>query len=140
MTSLFIPGRGDVNFKALKVDKAVNNYYERLFFARNEANGDWCVFMKMPPGVDPVPVLGFGVDIPDPEFAVKRLWECDTRVHGDRLFDEMIKSQERYKNEKRYAASQASGDSAERIEHLLRQYGKSPVIKSTRKKGVSDDA
>ena len=36
MTSLYIPGRGDVDFRSLSVDKAVNKYYERLFFARNE--------------------------------------------------------------------------------------------------------
>jgi hypothetical protein len=49
--------------------------------------------------------------------------------HGDKILNDILKSQEDFKNAKRYAADQASSDSAERIEKFLRDRGKSPVVK-----------
>jgi hypothetical protein len=58
--------------------------------------------------------------------------------HGDRILNDILKSQEDFKNAKRYAADQASGDSAERIEKFLRGKGHSPIVKvfPNDKKGV----
>jgi hypothetical protein len=58
--------------------------------------------------------------------------------HGEKILNDILKSQEDFKNAKRYAADQASGDSAERIEKFLRDRGKSPVVKvfPNDKKGV----
>ena len=126
---IYIPGRGSVDSDVYKVDRAVNQYNDRLSFEFNEAGQDYCIFMRMPYPAEPVIILGFGEKVPHPDEACKRLWESDTLVHGERILNDILKSQEDFKNAKRYAADQASGDSAERVEKFLRDRGKSPVIK-----------
>jgi hypothetical protein len=126
---IYIPGRGSVDSDVYKVDRAVNQYNDRLSFEFNEAGQDYCIFMRMPYPERPVIILGFGEKVPHPDEACKRLWESDTLRHGEKILNDILKSQEDFKNAKRYAADQASGDSAERIEKFLRDRGKSPVIK-----------
>ena len=130
---IYIPGRGSVDSGVYKVDSAVRQYNERLSFKLNEDTQDYCIFMRMPHPEPDLPILGFGRTIPHPDEACKKLWESDTMIHGDKILNDILKSQEDFKNAKRYAADQASADSAERIEYLMRKNGDSPVIKSTRK-------
>lgn len=134
---IYIPGRGSVDSGVYKVDAAVRQYNERLSFKLNEDTGDYCIFMRMPHPEPDLPILGFGRTIPHPDEACKKLWESDTMIHGDKILNDILKSQEDFKNAKRYAADQASADSAERVEHLMRKNGDSPVIKSFSKKEVS---
>ena len=138
---IWIPNMGDYDMRAWKVDRKVREYDERLMFGRNEDTGDWCIFIRMPAPQDPFPVIGFQKSIPEPNDALDRLKAADTMRHGDRLYKEMVASQKKYRDDLEYKSDQAAQDSAERVEHLMRQHGKSPVIKSTRKvKGVSKDA
>ncbi len=134
---IYIPGRGSVDSSVYKVDAAVRQYNERLSFKLNEDTQDYCIFMRMPYPEPDLPILGFGREIPHPDLACKRLWESDTMIHGDKILNDILKSQEDFKNAKRYAADQATEDSAERIEHVMRMKGNSPVIKSFSKKEVS---
>lgn len=134
---IYIPGRGTVDSDVYKVDAAVRQYNERLSFKLNEDTQDYCIFMRMPYPEPDLPILGFGREIPHPDAACKKLWESDTMIHGDKILKDILKSQEDFKNAKRYAADQATEDSAERIEHLMRMNGDSPVIKSFSKKEVS---
>jgi hypothetical protein len=120
-----------------KVDAAVRQYNERLSFKLNEDTQDYCIYMRMPYPEPDLPILGFGREIPHPDLACKKLWESDTMIHGDKILKDILKSQEDFKNAKRYAADQATEDSAERIEHVMRMKGDSPVIKSFSKKEVS---
>lgn len=138
MSTLWIPGKGEYDVRAYRVDKAVREYNERLSFERNPDTGDWCVFIRMPSPEPPVALMGFHDQIPDPEHVVKRLYESDSLRHGEKILNDIIKTQERFKAHKQYIADEASGDSAERIEHMMRKHGKSPVIKSL-PKGVSND-
>lgn len=134
---IYIPGRGTVDSDVYKVDAAVRQYNERLSFKLNEDTQDYCIFMRMPYPEPDLPILGFGREIPHPDLACKKLWESDTMIHGDKILKDILKSQEDFKNAKRYAADQASADSAERIEHVMRMKGDSPVIKSFSKREVS---
>ena len=134
---IYIPGRGTVDSSVYKVDAAVRQYNERLSFKLNEDTQDYCIFMRMPYPEPDLPILGFGREVPHPDLACKKLWESDTMIHGDKILKDILKSQEDFKNAKRYAADQATEDSAERIEHLMRKNGDSPVIKSFSKKEVS---
>ena len=134
---IYIPGRGSVDSDVYKVDAAVRQYNERLSFGLNEDTQDYCIFMRMPRPEPDLPILGFGREVPHPDAACKKLWESDTMIHGDKILNDILKSQEEFKNAKRYAADQASADSAERVEHLMRMNGDSPVIKSFSKKEVS---
>jgi hypothetical protein len=130
---IYIPGRGSVDSGVYKVDAAVRKYNERLSFKLNEDTQEYCIYMRMPRPEPDLPILGFGREVPHPDAACKKLWESDTMIHGDKILNDILKSQEDFKNAKRYAADQASADSAERIEYLMRTNGDSPVIKSTRK-------
>jgi hypothetical protein len=134
---IYIPGRGSVDSNVYKVDAAVRQYNERLSFKLNEDTQDYCIYMRMPYPEPDLPILGFGREIPHPDLACKKLWESDTMIHGDKILNDILKSQEDFKNAKRYAADQATEDSAERIEHVMRMKGDSPVIKSFSKKEVS---
>ena len=134
---IYIPGRGSVDSDVYKVDAAVRQYNERLSFGLNEDTQEYCIFMRMPYPEPVLPILGFGREVPHPDAACKKLWESDTMIHGDKILNDILKSQEEYKAALRYNADQATEDSAERVEHLMRTKGDSPVIKSFSKKEVS---
>ena len=126
---IYIPGRGSVDSDVYKVDRAVFQYNDRLSFRLNEDTQDYCIYMRMPSPEPDLPILGFGRTVPHPDEACKKLWESDTMIHGEKILNDILKSQEEFKNAKRYAADQASGDSAERVEKFLRGKGHSPVVK-----------
>jgi hypothetical protein len=138
MNSIYIPGHGELSFAEFKVDRAVREYDDRLFFARNAKTWDWCVYISMPRPEEPYPVIGFGQEVPEVHEVLRRLHNADTMRHGWEIFDEIQKSQDDFKKKFAYNADQASEESAEVIEHFLRRHGKSPVIKSLAK-GVSDN-
>ena len=124
---LWLPN--SVNYAAYKVDRAVNEYDERLMFARNEDTGDWCVFVKMPRPQDPFPVFGFGDRIPDPVEALAKVQEGHLVRHKERIWKEITDSQRDYRKGIRAKGNEASEESAEVVEHFLRKHGKSPVVK-----------
>lgn len=126
---MFIPGQGVVDTGAYRVDAAVKDYDERLLFDRNAETGDWCVFIRMPRPQEPYPVLGFGDRIPEPHEALERLKRADTMRSGDAIYREVVRSQKAYRAELEYIGDQASAESAEAAEHLLRKHGKSPIVK-----------
>ena len=126
---IYIPGRGSVDSGVYKVDRAVNQYNERLSFKLNEDTQEYCIFMRMPHPEPDLPILGFGRTVPHPDVACKKLWESDTMIHGDKILNDILKSQEEFKKMLNYNADQASGDSAERVEKFLRGKGHSPVVK-----------
>lgn len=138
---LWLPSGRD--YRAYKVDQAVREHDDRLMFGRNQETGDWCIFIRMPGDREPFPVIGFQQTIPEPHEAIRKLNEGDTRKHGDRMLMEARRADERRRRELDYVSDQAAQDAAERTEHMMRQRGASPIIKSTRKKGVgkhdSDD-
>ena len=124
---LWLPN--SVNYAAYRVDRAVNEYDERLMFARNEDTGDWCVFVKMPRPQDPFPVFGFGDRIPDPSEALAKVQEGHLVRHKERIWKEITDSQRDYRKGIRAKGDEAAEESAEVVEHFLRQHGKSPVVK-----------
>lgn len=88
---IWLPGQGVVDLAPMRVHRAVQAYDERLIFGRindqkHPGFGDWCVFVKMPHGQNPVPVLGFGKnEMPEPEEVIRRCDQANTRKHGDKL-------------------------------------------------------
>lgn len=91
---IWLPGQGVVDMAPMKVHRAVSAYDERLMFGRHE-NGDWCIFVKMEHGRKPLPVLGFGTEMPTPEEAVRRADAANTRKHGDKLLRDIKADDER---------------------------------------------
>lgn len=129
MTTLFIPGRGNVDTNAYRIDRAVNAYDERLMFAKNEQTGDWCVYIRMPGAEPPYPVVGFGRDVPQLDDVMYRIRKADTMKHGEAIYRDLVKSQMDYRANLDKAAAEASAEAAEPVEFLLRKDGKSPIVK-----------
>lgn len=90
---IWLPGQGVVDLEPMRVHRAVSQYDERLMFGRHD-NGDWCIFVKMPHGEIPLPVLGFGSELPTPEEAVRRADEANTRRHGTKILEHIKKEDE----------------------------------------------
>lgn len=138
---IWLPGQGVVDVRAARVDRAVQQYDERLRFGRNEANGQYAIFIKFPPGDDYFPelypILGFGFDIPEPEAAIRRLEAADTLKHGERMLDEMHR-----RNRERLARfdepiQEAQEEFALAAESFLRNRGETRWGKSYSKEHVS---
>lgn len=130
MSGIYIPGHGEMSWDEVRVDRAVKQYDERLFFARNADTWDWCVFIKMPSPEPAYPVLGFGYNVPPVDHVMQRLVAADTMRAGNKIYDDIVKSQNDYRAKLDYAANQAGEEASEPVEWLLRKHGKSPVIKS----------
>ena len=127
---LFIPGHGNMSSKQFLIVSALKEYDEKLMFARNEETGDWCVYARMPHPEPPFPVFGFGPELPDKHTVLDRVKSGDLRQNSDRLYREIVRSQEKYKANLNYNSDQASGESTEVVEKFMRIHGKSPIIKS----------
>ena len=119
-----------MNTKQFLIVDSLKRYDDKLMFARNEETGDWCVYSRMPYPEPPYPVFGFGQELPEVHVVMDRVKSGDLRKNSDRLYNEIVKSQEKYRADLQYKGDQASGESAEVVEKFLRIHGKSPVIKS----------
>lgn len=131
--SIWIPGRGDTNFAALNVARAVKEYDEQLEFGQNNDTGQWCIFL-IRRGEAPLPVIGFN-EIPHPEDAVRRLVQADARRRGNEILDEMNRHNKQFDIEREEAAVEADQRLAEAAEWALRHEGKTPHKKVVMGKG-----
>jgi hypothetical protein len=129
MSSIYIPGLGEKSFDEIRIDRAIKEYDERLFFARNMETRDWCVFVRMPRPEPAYPVIGFGGELPSVDEVMRRVRRADAHKHGFQIYDEIMDSQKKYKQQFRDRANDATEESVEVVEHFLRQHGKSPVVK-----------
>lgn len=130
---ILVPGRGLVNVDADRVNTAVQEYDEHLRFGFNQTNGDWVIYRKLPrdfefapyyiEGEPMLPVLGFGREIPSPEFALKRLYETDAWRHGQKIYDNLLRENEKIKAEQEEKFQEELTEAAERMEHALRYTG-----------------
>jgi hypothetical protein len=96
--------------------RAVTEYNENLTLGKHLLTGDWCIWIKQGPDKPPFPVIGLGPDLPTPEELTERLYKADTRIHGDRILTDMLKSNAAYEKEQRRTADEASGIAAEAYE------------------------
>lgn len=106
--------------EAVPVDKAVNEYDERLHFGQNQSNGQWCIFMEE--YGERIPILGFE-RIPHPEDALKRLYHADARRHGQKILDDMVKHNEEVRDRPKARVDEAIGELAEAVEYGAREDG-----------------
>ena len=130
MSRIFIPGQGVMSFEAARVSAALKAYDRRLFFKQHPDTNDWCVFVEMPSGEPPYPVVGWPEGyLPDVNTVMERIKEGDTLRNGDRMYNEMLKSQQDHKLRLEAQSSEASEVAAEMAEFAMRKQGLSPVIK-----------
>lgn len=142
MSAIYLPGRGMVDLAARAVDRAVNEYDERLFASKSPVSGLDTVFIKMPAdsdlgveieGTRAYPLLSFPDGFPEPHFVVERLYNADGKRQGDRVLRELRAHNEKIKAEHRYRADQASGELAEVIASYQHSQGLTPYHTSLRK-------
>lgn len=124
--TVWIPNKGNWSSSAQRVDTAVREYDERLYFRRNPDTNDWCVYIKTELDAG-IPVLGFGDTIPHPDDALKKLYLTDTMRHGEKLLDDMNRRNESIRKEKLRGAEEASGEAAEVLEWGHRKMETHPV-------------
>ena len=122
---VFVTGRGMVDSGVLAVDRAVNEYDERLYFDRNRDTGDYCVYIKTPANEPDVPVLGFQ-EIPHPEDALKRIYSADSLRQGEELLEQMSRRNADALKEAGRPADEAAGQMAEALEWGFRKQGAHP--------------
>ena len=137
---LFIPGHGNMSSKQFLIVSALKDYDEKLMFARNEETGDWCVYSRMPYPEPPFPVFGFGPELPDKQTVMDGVKSGDLRRNSDRIYNDIIRSQEKYRSDMEYKSNQASEESTEVVEQFMRKNGKSPIVKSFPKNIESKNA
>ena len=134
--NILVPGQGMVNPAALRVSEAIKEYDERRRFGYNETNGDWIIYIVMPrdfeaayfiDGQPVYPVIGFGTDVPDPEYALKRLYTADSRRKN--VLKRMNEENARLEAERKNEMAEFDEEMAERIEFELRKEGLSPISK-----------
>ena len=133
LTKLWLP-ESHADKALVSLNRAVREYDERLRFMRNEVNGDWVVAMLMPHGEAPIPVLGFGFELPDPAEVLKKMHEIDTKQHGDQILESIWKNNEQLKAAAAARAEDGEWRYAEGLEFLMRRDGQTPYMKSLRKR------
>jgi len=132
MSAIWLPGRGVVNQQAKRVDRAVHEYDERLFFG--EWHGDFVVYMTMPHGTDPLPILNFGREMPTPDTAIERLSLSDARKRGAEILQDLIRHNNSVESKYEEAASEGAGLAAEAVESFNHRIGNTPYHRSLPKR------
>lgn len=120
---IWLPGSGAVSLEVVRVDRAVQEYDPNLRFGRNEDTGDWCIFL-IKRGEAPLPVLGFGREIPHPRAALQRLERADSVRRGSEILDEMNRHNESLRKPFEDAAAEGAAITAEAFEWGYRAMGK----------------
>lgn len=139
MPELFVAGHGVVDSECFPIHSKVQQYDERLFFKRNDANGDFCLFVKMPRPHNEYnppfkPVRGWqSMPMLDEVFAWIHKW--DTLRNGDRILKEIDDHNELARDVYRKRVKDAEGNASEQIEHVLRKNGLINTFVSTRPRG-----
>lgn len=131
MGALWLPGQGMVSLEGSRIGRAVSEYDDRLFYARNDETGDYCIFIKMGPGNPPYPLYGWREE-PSVEEALRVVQDRDTKRRGDEILREMHKQRELAHAEQDYRASEAAGIYAEGLESYLHDQGQTRYFRSLR--------
>ena len=131
MNTIFVPGQGHVDLDYVRMNRAINEYDERLNFEMNDQTGQYTIFMKNVHGEAPIPVLAF-TDIPTTDEAIQRLHQTDARRHGAEILDRMRAENERHAAAFDNRSSEAAGQLAEAHESYLRNNGQLRYSKSFR--------
>lgn len=133
MSALYLPDGTLVDIKTYRIQRAINEYDERLFLGLKD--GQLTVFVRMPYPDDPWPVFGLGVfngELPEPADVVRRIAQADTARRGSEILDRVNKGNARIKVAKDNDLLDARRDVYERLEHALRSTGHSPGFQSFR--------
>jgi hypothetical protein len=132
---IWIPGSlGVVDVSTWRLSQKIKEYDERLVLARNEDNGQWCVFIRMPRGGDwpeLMPILGLtqpphdARDLDDQE-VMHRIWNADTARHGTKILDDIVNTNADIRTGYEAKTNEAAAQVAEVAASVLQRAGKAP--------------
>lgn len=114
-----------VDSDALSVQRAVEEYDERLYFERNQETGQWCCFLKTVPSEPDLPIFGWD-EIPHPDDAIKRIWQNDALRHGEEILERIDRENADRQRPYDEAVDNAQGQLAEAFEWGFRKQGAHP--------------
>jgi hypothetical protein len=120
---IFIPGKGMIDLAVVRVDRAVREYDERLFFDLNSANGQYAVFIRMPHGKPPHPVMGYGFEVPEPHEVIKKLYQNDGLRFGEEILDQAYREMKQEQAEKNAVSKAVAEETAEVMESYHHRQG-----------------
>lgn len=123
---LWVPSRGELTVGEARIQRAVEEYDERLVLARHNVTGDWVIFIKVDRDTL-YPVIGLGPELPtDPEEVQRRLYLADGQRRGTEILDQVNRHNDAIRKAKRDATDEAIGETAEHLEWGYRQEGWHP--------------
>lgn len=99
--------------------RAVKEYDPDLELGRHTMTGDWCIWL-LRRGQEPIPVIGLGPTLPSPEALQKRIYDADSRRHGDAMLRRMNAENEAWDRARAREAEEAAGIAAEAYEWAAR--------------------
>lgn len=111
-----------VRREAHLLDKAVNEYDERLHFGLHPQTEQWVITIRTEDGE--VPILGFtrfGEPLPSRDRVMERLFNSDARKHGERILERINRQNREAEKAMKYKADQGIGEAAEHLEYWLRR-------------------
>jgi len=131
MITVFHNRLGYVDFNVVKVDKAVEQYDERLFLDKHPETKDWVVYIRMERPAEPYPVLGLGWELPQVHEVIQKLRESDSR--REEIRQRMLKYNADLQKQREYAIQEEVKQGAELAEFISRKEYRAPETKSYRK-------
>lgn len=118
---------GNVPFHFMEAGNAVSDYDPDLMLGRNNKTGEWAVLIKKGPhDGQPFPVLILGTTLPSYTEIQHKLYSNDVRRHGHKIVEQVQRRVDERKRALDQEAHEASGETAEVIEHGMRKLGMLP--------------
>ena len=111
--------------EAHAVAKAVKEYDDRLEFGLHPVTDQWVVTIRTEDGE--IPIMGFGrpgAPLPHPDDVTKRLYNADTRRHGDRIRERINRHNEARRKELNLESQEQIDDATDQMEFYLRKLSK----------------
>ena len=133
---IWIPGSlGVTDVQTWRLAQKIKEYDERLVLARNEDNGQWCVFIRMPRGGDwpeLLPILGL-TEPPhdarslDDQEVMHRIWNSDTARQGEKILHDIVNTNQAIRDGFQSKTDEAAAQVAEVAASVLQRSGKAPA-------------
>ena len=133
---IWIPGSlGQVDVQTWRISQALKEYDERLCLARNEDNGQWCVYVRMPRGGDwpeLLPIFGLTQPPHDPrtlevEDVLRRVHQADALRQGEKILDDIVNTNDGIRRGFEQRTQEATAQVAEVAASAMMRAGTAPV-------------
>lgn len=112
---------GMVDKRIFDLDKAANEYDEKLHLDRHPETGEWTVYIDLERPLRPYPLFVFGARLPTVDEFRQKLEQSDSQKHDIRA--QMNKANEAHGAEIDRKTREEVGKAAEAVEFIARKQG-----------------